>query len=520
MPALPNRPPCPVCPRRNPNPRNRDGAPIQIVHPTGPGTADVMLIGDAPGRDENRKGWAFMGKTGRELDDCYLPLAGLKRGDCYVTNAMKCQRPDGESPDPDEARVCAEYWLPDELAAVRPKFVVLLGGVAARSVLPPADAARVDLDTHHGQLYGKLEYAGGVSGWTWNCVQPRLYSVFTTPHVIVTYHPAAGLRGSDMMIPLLEDFKALGGVMAAVGAGRYPHLVDACPFPVYGELTAAADVSAVLDPMRSATRGRWVFVDTETDGKHGPPWCLSFSTRPGEGWVIPVDAYEALGAFGWWVGRERDPFVNVGLHNALFDVEVLGRMGVGGFQWRDTMHTAYQLGDLPQGLKPLAYRLAGMEMVDYSEVVRGPSIEPVMKWADGLQTRVAGALPVKLPRKKLVMGADHKFWKKHAGLLARRTSKLEAWGINETIGGDGAGGTFPDPWKWWEERTPDVQRALSLFGGGEMPAESIVHVERGRAIQYAARDADATLRVWMALRRRIRALARIVQPGAHTPYSV
>jgi uracil-DNA glycosylase family 4 len=516
MPALPNRPPCGVCPRNKPNPRNKDGAPIQLVHPTGPTSCDVLFVGEGPGRDENRKGWAFIGKTGRELDDCYLPLAGLNRSDVYVTNAMKCQTWDGESPDPDTARVCGNHWLPDEIAQVNPKFIILMGGVAARSILPPIDAGRVDLDTHHGMLYGKLEYTGDASQWVWNCSQPRLYQFPQRHNIIITYHPAAGLHGSEMMTPLLGDFRAIRHIMDSVENGQYPHLVDAYPFPQYKEITTAAQVLDALHPARSITRGRWVFADTETDGLTGPPWCLSFSTSPGTGWVIPVDATEALGAFGWWV--THDPFIKVGLHNAMFDLDVMGRMGLTGFQWRDTMHTAYQLGDEPQALKPLAFRSTGMEMVDYSEVVRFPSIQPVMDWAGKLQTNITGAIPVKVPRKKLVLDSSHKFWKKHAGLLNRRTVKLHDWRLAETFG-EGKGGTFPDPWKWWAEREPNVRGMLSMFGGGEMPAESIIHVSRGRAIEYASRDADATLRVWLALRRRISQLTKVVRKGEHTPFA-
>lgn len=510
-----NRHPCPVCPRRNRGACNFNGAPIQLVQPTGPMNADIMLIGDAPDGNANRRGFVFEGRVGREFDELYLPLARLHRDDVYVTNAMKCQRADNEAPEPDEARACADYWLPDELARVKPRTVVLMGTTAARAVLPKLDAGRVDMDTHHGQLYGRIEYTGDASRWVWHVAQPKLYNLLQFPNVVVTYHPNAGLAGSDMMIPLMGDFTALGGILTAIAAGVYPHKVDPFPFPVYRELTTGAAVLEALAPARSVTRGRVVGTDTETDGMTGPAWCLSFSTAPGTGFVIPADAVEALAAFQSYVTVNR--WVKVLLHNALFDLGVLDRMGVRGFRWRDTMHTAYQLGDQPQALKPLAFRLAGMEMVDYSEVVRYPSIPPVLNWAATVSKNTAAAIPVKVPRKKLVLEPHHKQWKKHTMLLTRRANKLRTWELEQLFPQD-AGKAFPDPWKWWDERTPIVRGMLTMFGDYKpMPQESIIHVHRPAAVNYAARDGDATLRVWWALRQLTRQLSRVVPAGQHKP---
>lgn len=517
-PVLPSRPPCPVCPlRRNPNAVNVNGTFIRMVQPTGPMPADIMLIGDAPDGNANRRGYVFEGRVGREFNDLYLPLSRLHRDDVYVTNAMKCQRVDNEAPEPDEARVCADYWLPDELAMVQPKHVVLMGTTAARAVLPTADSQRVDMDTHHGQLYGKVVYSGNATRWLWNVEQPRLYGMPRRPHIVVTYHPNAGLAGSDMMIPLMADFRALGDVLAMVGAGQYPHPIDPFPFPVYRELTTAAQVWEALAPARSITKGRIVATDTETDGKNGPPWCLSFSTAPGMGYVIPADCPEALAAFALYVNPQRNPWVIVLLHNALFDLGIIKQMGVTGYRWRDTMHTAYQLGNQPQALKPLAFRLCGMEMVDYSEVVRYPSINPMLEWARDVATNTAAAIPIKQPKKKLVLEPHHKEWKKHNGLLQRRVKKLETWQLEQLFPLE-AGKKFPDPWEWWDDRTPIVRGMLSMFGNHKpMPAESIVHVPRPRAIDYAGRDGDATLRAWWALRRKVKELSRVVPVGAGVP---
>jgi len=533
---------CPVCPRRhaagNVPARTIHGARIQFAKPTGPALAAVMFVVDCPDVNANRVGITLVGKVGREFDDCYLPAAQLHREDVYVTCAMKCQRADAEPPTPGEARQCAQHWLYREVAAVRPRVVVALGATAARVLLPDPDAARVDVDTHHGQLYGRITYTGSADHWLWAVEQPPVAGI-NGVHLVIVNPPSAGFAGSDLMTDVLGDFRALAQVLRALGEGRYPHVVDQYPYPTYAELTTYEDVSAALAPPHSATRGRWVAVDTETDGNTGPPWCLSFSTAPGTGYVIPADAPNALRAFQAWVTGQT--YRRVLLHNALFDVRVLARMGVHGFAWRDTMHTAYQLGNQPQGLKPLAWRLAGMEMADYADVVQGPSVAPVLAWGERVLGAVSAAVPTKQPRQKLILEPIHKEWRKQALLLARRLTKLEWWHVGrvdavapreyaELIAGHkpskralnaaapAAPVDFPNPWDWWDTREPAAAAALKMFGRGAMPSQSIVHVERTRAIQYAARDADATLRAWFALRNCVRELQRVVPAGGGKPH--
>lgn len=513
---------CPACPRRVENARNIYGARIQFCQPTGPtvdpytGGPAVVFVADGPDSASNGKGQILRGKLGREFDDAYLAAAGLERDGVYCTSACKCMTPHDEPPDLDTARACAEFWLVRELQAIRPRFVVAMGATAARVLLPRDYVGGVDIDTHHGRLFGRVEYTGRAERWVWSVQQPPVLGL-PGVHLIVTVSPSSGLAGGDLLTDVLDDFGILRPLMEAVAAGQYPHLIDPYPFPVYREVTNPATVWETLRPEYSSSRGRWVAADTETDGTTGPPWCLSYSTAPGTGWVIPADAREALAAFRAGLHDAEAPgYRRVLLHNALFDLPILHRLGVDGFGWRDTMHTAYQLGNQPQGLKPLGLRLCGMEMVDYTDVVRYPSLPPLLEWGRRVEAAIERAIPTKQPRKRLVLQPEHKFWKKHGGLLKRRVDKVEAWMLEQLFPAE-AGGEFPDPWKWWDEREAPVQAALSMFGGGPMPQMSIVHVPRPRAIEYAGRDADATLRVGVALRRMVRQLARTVPPFGDRP---
>lgn len=92
--------------------------------------ADILLVGEAPGRKENQSGEAFVGKAG-ELLNRYLAAAGINRAAVYITNVVKCWPPGDKTPTDKELRDCGDLWLPQQIRAIRPRIVVALGGVAA-----------------------------------------------------------------------------------------------------------------------------------------------------------------------------------------------------------------------------------------------------------------------------------------------------------------------------------------------------------------------------------------------------
>ena len=108
----------------------------QVVVGRGPQPAQVMVLGEAPGRDEDRTGRGFQGAAGRVFEDI-LAFLGLRREEIWLANAVRC-RPsvDGKrnrAPRPDEIAACRQ-WLVRDLATVQPKAVVTLGRVAFESV--------------------------------------------------------------------------------------------------------------------------------------------------------------------------------------------------------------------------------------------------------------------------------------------------------------------------------------------------------------------------------------------------
>ena len=105
----------------------------QTVFADGNPSSSLMLIGEAPGADEDRQGIPFIGRAGKLLTNI-LMACGLSRDDVYTTNILKCRPPGNRNPLPDEAQNCRSY-LDAQIDYVKPKFIICLGAVAAQNLL-------------------------------------------------------------------------------------------------------------------------------------------------------------------------------------------------------------------------------------------------------------------------------------------------------------------------------------------------------------------------------------------------
>lgn len=139
----------------------------QTVFGVGDTNADWLLIGEAPGAEEDRQGEPFVGRAGKLLN-AMLEAIGLKREQVFIANILKCRPPNNRDPRPEEVTAC-EAYLKQQIALIRPKIILALGRVAAQNLLK--------VDTPIGKMRGRVyEYP-----------EPQ------TP-VVVTYHPAYLLR--------------------------------------------------------------------------------------------------------------------------------------------------------------------------------------------------------------------------------------------------------------------------------------------------------------------------------------
>lgn len=139
----------------------------QTVFGVGDNNADLLIIGEAPGAEEDRQGEPFVGRAGQLLDQM-LRAAGFSRQQVYIANILKCRPPDNRNPAPDEILACSGY-LDQQIAMIEPKAILAVGGVAATSLL------QTDLSV--GRLRGEVHKLG----------ERKI-------PLIVTYHPAYLLR--------------------------------------------------------------------------------------------------------------------------------------------------------------------------------------------------------------------------------------------------------------------------------------------------------------------------------------
>ena len=170
----------------------------QTVFGEGRPGASMALIGEQPGDQEDKRGHPFVGPAGRILDRA-LDESGINRDDVYVTNAVKHfkwtergKRRIHQRPNASEIRAC-RFWLDEELGAVRPRLVVLLGAVAGEAMF----GSRYRVGEHKGQ-------AEETSLGSWRGL------------VVGTIHPSAVLRGPDQ-----EDRdRAYAGLVADLVVAR------------------------------------------------------------------------------------------------------------------------------------------------------------------------------------------------------------------------------------------------------------------------------------------------------------
>jgi DNA polymerase len=158
---------CPLCEGRT-----------HAVPGEGAGTARLMLIGEGPGAVEDETGRPFVGAAG-ELLNKILAAIEIPRESVYIANIVKCRPPQNRKPLPDEVAACLPY-LHRQLALIRPKVIVALGGTAAEGLLGVKKTL--------GELRGKVHRLDG------------------TP-LVVTYHPAALLRNPNWKSQTWDDVR-------------------------------------------------------------------------------------------------------------------------------------------------------------------------------------------------------------------------------------------------------------------------------------------------------------------------
>lgn len=160
----------------------------KVVFGEGADDADLMFVGEAPGRNEDQQGKPFVGAAGRLLSQL-LDEVGIERSRTYIANVLKCRPPNNRDPRPDEIDACKGY-LRRQIELIDPSVVVTLGNFATKLLLRT--------DTGITKMRGQA------------------YRWWRGATLIPTYHPAAALRGGDRVTDLMrEDFALMRATLDA-----------------------------------------------------------------------------------------------------------------------------------------------------------------------------------------------------------------------------------------------------------------------------------------------------------------
>jgi uracil-DNA glycosylase family 4 len=154
----------------------------------GPVPGDMLILGEAPGVQEDRQGRPFVGPSGTLLERS-LAAAGLTRQDVYITSCVKCRPPDNRTPHTNELDMCQAAWLNRQIELVDPQVIVLLGKVAMRQVLQDERSLR--------KIHGEVIERDG-----------RRY--------FLTYHPAVAFHVPQTRESMKEDMARLKELVAVL----------------------------------------------------------------------------------------------------------------------------------------------------------------------------------------------------------------------------------------------------------------------------------------------------------------
>jgi len=161
----------------------------QTVFGVGNEQADWLLVGEAPGAEEDRLGEPFVGQAGKLLDNMLAAVGLSRRENVYIANVLKCRPPGNRNPEPDEVAKCSPHLL-KQIALIRPKLIVAMGRFAAQTL--------VGSDATIASLRGRVHHYAGVP-------------------LIVTYHPAYLLRNLPDKAKAWADLRFAVRTMAGLG---------------------------------------------------------------------------------------------------------------------------------------------------------------------------------------------------------------------------------------------------------------------------------------------------------------
>lgn len=168
-----------------------------VVFGVGDATSPLMIVGEAPGKDEDEQGEPFVGRSGKLLDQVMYEELGVRRDRVYIANCLMCRPPGNRDPLPDEIATCRP-WLEAKLDVIQPEVVITLGNFATKVLLFGDPKAKDGITKLRGKTY---PWRNGAT-------------------LVPTFHPSAVLRsgGGQPLAQMRADFVRAKKALEAAGA--------------------------------------------------------------------------------------------------------------------------------------------------------------------------------------------------------------------------------------------------------------------------------------------------------------
>jgi DNA polymerase len=149
----------------------------------------IMLIGEAPGFNEDEQGRPFVGRAGKLLEE-FLSSIRKRREEVFITNVVKCRPPNNRQPEEEEIKICTSLYLDKQIELIKPKLIVCLGNVSANYIFKKFGLKFESMNKQHGKVFS-------------------VSNLFIQTKIIATYHPAAILRNQNLMTAAKADWEII-----------------------------------------------------------------------------------------------------------------------------------------------------------------------------------------------------------------------------------------------------------------------------------------------------------------------
>lgn len=171
---------------------------INAVPGEGSGEPIIMLVGEAPGRNEDIQGRPFVGRAGEYLT-YLISLLGMERDDVYITNVVKCRPPNNRDPIDTEIEKCLPY-LKRQIKLLKPRIIVALGRYAAKTLASESGVSFKGITRERGRI-----------------IKRKIYGLDI--YLVYTYHPAAALYNPNLKSIIEDDFKQVDKLLKEISIG-------------------------------------------------------------------------------------------------------------------------------------------------------------------------------------------------------------------------------------------------------------------------------------------------------------